>query len=102
MSCWQQRRKVFRWQIVKNNDQRPVPLVVRDRMDNDDGYWCLAYLCRCRIRADHMLVVDVDVIRAGADGQRFFLHVFAMLVAQLIVQLHVLWRVVHTRIEEET
>lgn len=37
-----------------------------------------------------MLIVDVDVVRARADGERFFLHIFAVLVAQLIVQLHVL------------
>lgn len=37
-----------------------------------------------------MLHVDVDVVRTGADCERLFLHIFAVFVAQLVEQFHVL------------
>lgn len=52
------------------------------------SFW--AYLGRGRIRTDHVLHVDVDVVRTGADCERLFLHIFAVFVAQLVEQFHVL------------
>lgn len=44
---------------------------------------CL-YLCSFGIRADDVLVCDVDVVVAAADGERFVLKIFAMPVGQLV------------------